>query len=445
MNYSQFVPSTRASQLNKMVTRRMPGVHRHGFAAYKTDGTSLDELEEKVKGFMEQNRGLKKDYDDAKAEVMRITKEHGDKVEELNKKLAEKDATLGDIKKEVDELRAKMATAKFGLIGDEAGKKIQSFEGLVKAQIEKDHARIKAVSDLQSYSDVTEAIGQQCRVKAAGTITIANNVGTVSISGIPTIDQNIATRGYDDTQFRDIFPIFDSATGDYVFYRSNTPTGDGSITVQTTHGAAKSQKDYDLTPIKVSAEYLAGFVDIARQALTDLPMLQSFVSNELIEDYLDTESFNMFRDLILNQTGATVTPGANPIETMIKSMAAIRQQAKRRVNAIICRPALWAQLLLTKPNDYSLPVGSVSITPIGTVSVVGVPVYQTATNALSDTKFLIGDTRQAGIMQVTGEGLKVAVFNQHDKAVYNNIVTMRVEARVALLQRRLEAWAYQTA
>jgi hypothetical protein len=238
--------------------------------------------------------------------------------------------------------------------------------------------------------------------------------------------------------------VFDSATGTYAFYRANTPTGDGSITKQTTHGNAKSQKDYDLTLTKVDAEYLAGYADIARQSITEIPMLQSFVGEELIEDYLDQETFNMFSELIAASTGPTVAAGANPMETMIKSIAAVRQ-IKRRASAIIGRPALWAQLLITKPADYNLPVGSVSISPIGSVMIVGVPFYSTATNALSDTKFLIGDTRQAGIMQVTGEGLKLQVFQQHDQAVYKNLITMRVEARVALLQRRLEAWSYQTA
>jgi hypothetical protein len=423
----------------------MPGVHRFGFAAYKTDGgsTTIDELHESVKGYMEQNKGLKKDYDDAKAEVIRITKEHNDKVENLNKVLAEKDATLGQIQKEVMEMRAKMATSIFG-VGGGPGQLPNSFEGLIKSSLEKEKDGIAKVDNVYQHIWTTDPIGQNCKVKAASTMTLANNVTGTTITGVTTFSPEIATRGYDETHFRDIFPTFDSATGSYAFYRSNTPPGEGSVTTQTPHGSAKSQMDKDLTLIRVDAEYLAAFVDLARQALTDIPMLQSFVGNELIEDYLDAETYKMWSELLVNSNGPTVTPGANPVETMIKSMAAIRQ-IKRRVNMITVRPALWAEVLITKPNDYNLPVNSVVITPLGTVSIVGVPMYVTATNALSDTKFAIGDTRQAGIMQVTGEGLKLQMFNQHDKAVYNNVNTLRVEARIALLQRRLEAFSYQTA
>jgi hypothetical protein len=440
---SQFIQPTRYNA-PKFVTRRMPGLHRQAHAAYKSDGdaTTVEELNGRVKEFIEQNKGLVKEATDAKAEVVRITKEHNEKVEAINKELIEKGATLADIQKQVLEMKAKAGTDIFGVTG--GGQAPVSFEGLIKASIEKEAGAIAKVDKVTPHGWVTDAIGKQAKVKAAGTITLANSVTGTTITGVPTWSPTIESRGHDETHFRDVFPIFDSATGTYAFYRANTPTGDGSITKQTTHGAAKSQKDYDITLVKVDADYLAGYADIARQSITDIPMLQSFVGEELIEDYLDQETFNMFSELIAQSTGPTVAAGANPMETMIKSIAAIRQ-IKRRANAIIGRPALWAQLLLTKPADYNLPVGSVSISPLGAVMIVGIPFYSTATNALSDTKFLIGDTRQAGIMQVTGEGLKLQVFQQHDQAVYKNLITMRVEARVALLQRRLEAWSHQTA
>jgi len=435
-----FIPFTKASAM-QMITRRMPGVHRKGFAAYKTDGeVTLSDISKQVGEYKEkQEKALK----DAQDEVIRLTKEYTEKVTSLNEELVKKQATLGDIQKEVLELKAKAGRNIGGILGAD-GNPVNSFESLIYKSLEDNAEKLAKVDDQTPAGFATEKIGRQCKVKAAGTLTLANNVGSVSISGIPTIDQNIATRGHVETHFRDIFPIFDSATGSYVFYRANTPTGDGSVTFQTTHGAAKSQKDYDLTPVKVDAEFLAGYVDIARQALTDIPMLQSYVGNELIEDYLDTETFKMWESLLLQSNGPTVTPGAAPIETMIKSVAAMRQ-TKRGVNMFAMRPALWSQLLITKPADYSLPVNTVGVSPLGAVIVLGVPVYVTATNALTDAKFVTGDTRQAGIMQVTGEGLKVQVFTQHDKAVYNNIHTMRVEARVALLQRRLEAFSYQTA
>ncbi len=440
---SKFINPTRYNA-PKIVTRRMPGAHRKGHSAYKTDGdaTTVEELNGRVKEFVEQNKALVKEANDAKAEVLRITKEHNDKVEAINRELTEKGATLKQIQDQVLEWKAKAGAGIFGVAG--AGEGVKTFEGLVKSSIEKEHGSIIKTDDVNKHGWFTDVIGKQAKVKAAGTMTLAANVTGATIVGVPTWSPDIATRGHEETHFRDIFPIFDSQTGTYVFYRQNTPPGDGSITSQTTHGAAKSKKDYDLTLTTVTAEYLAGIVDLARQAVTDIPMLQSFVGEELIEDYLDTETFNMWQQLLSQSTGPTVTPGANPIETMIKSIAAVRQ-GKNRANAIVARPALWAQLLLTKPNDYNLPVGSVGIGPSGAVIVVGVPVYVTATNALSDTKFAIGDTRKAGIMQVSSEGLKMQTFQQHDQAVYNNIITMRVEARVALLQRRLESWSHQTA
>jgi len=440
MKTSNFIPFNRSSAM-QMMTRRMPGVHRKGFAAYKTDGVTLEELSGQVKEFSEQNKKILKDYEASQAEVIRITKEYNDKVAELNKTLGEKDATLQKIQGEVVELNAKAARNQFGVQGNAP----ETVHSLISKAFEDNAAAIAKASAANPVQLTTGKLEKQTgwKAKAAGTITLAANVtGSYTNVGVPTISPEIATRGYDETHFRDIFPIFDSATGSYVFYRSKTPTGEGSITKQTP-GAAKSQKDYDLEIANVSADYLAGYADVAKQALTDIPMLQSFLTNELIEDYLDTETFNMWQEMLAAITGPTPAAGANAIETAIKTIAAIRQ-TKRRVNFMVVRPALWANIMITKPNDYSIP-NSVIITPQGTVAIVGLPMYVTATNALSDTKFVMGDNRQAGIMQVTGEGLKLELFQQHDKAVYNNILTWRVEARVAMLLRRLEAFSYVTA
>lgn len=441
MKAQNFIPFSRAKAM-EMVTRRMPGVHRRGFVAYKTDGsTTIEELTEQVKGFRDENKGLVKEATDAKAEVLRITKEYEAKVEGINKSLGEKDATIGQIQKEVLELQAKAGRNALGVQGNAP----TTVQDMINKSFGENAEVISKASAASPVSLVTDKMGVQTqwKAKAAGTITLANSVTGASFVGVPTFSNEIATRGYDETHFRDIFPVFDSATGSYAFYRSNTPTGDGSVTKQTTHGAAKSQVDKDLTLIPVNADYIAGYADVAKQALTDIPMLQSFLSEELINDYLDTETFLFWSELLGQSTGPTPAAGANAIETAIKTIAALRQ-IKRRANFIAARPALWANIMITKPNDYSIP-NSVIITPQGTVAIVGLPLYVTATNALSDTKMVIGDSRQAGIMQVTGEGLKLELFKNHDKAVYNNLLTWRVEARVALVQRRLEAFSHVTA
>src|ERR1044071_775639 len=113
MKTSNFIPFNRAAAM-QMVTRRMPGVHRKGFAAYKSDGVTLEELGAQVKEFSDQHKKVLKDYEAAQTEVIRITKEYNEKVDGLNKTLGDKDATIKQIQGEVVELNAKMGRVQLG-------------------------------------------------------------------------------------------------------------------------------------------------------------------------------------------------------------------------------------------------------------------------------------------------------------------------------------------
>lgn len=428
--------------LPKMQTRRMPGLTHNGYAAYKSDGgdDEIEVLSARVKQFNEDNKILVKETKEAKAEIERITKEYEDKVAGINKTMGEKDATLKAIKEEVDQLKAKTGDLIKGF-GAPQQRGVYAQDLIAKAIKDNAPAISKGVIGTTWNTDPIPS-GMVWREKAAGIITLGANVTGATISATPTFANEVASRGYDETHFRDIFSTFESATGTFAFYRSNTPPGEGSFGT-TAPGVAKNPVDKDLTLITVNADYINGYADIAKQSLQDVPVLQSFLNEELNNDFLDRETFHMFSALVGQSTGPNPGTGSNLVEKIIYLIAA-QKQLKYRTNAIIVRPAKWAEILVTKPNDYSVP-GGIIITPQGNIAIVGLPVYTTATNALTDTKILLGDTRKAKIMQVTGEGMKMELFQQHDKAVYQNLLTMRVEAREELVQTRLDAFSYVTA
>lgn len=422
----------------KIVSHSNPAAYR--LACYKSDGDNpIGDLTEKVKEFNEQNKQLIKEAGEAKAEVTRITKEYEEKVTGLNKTLTDQGATVKQLQDTVLELQAKTGHIAKGignsdlvLVDDLIAK---ALEDKPVQEILKD-CRLNVPWKTKSWAN---ALWKTEKAKAVGTMTLSTNVTGASIVGVPTISPEIATRGYDETHFRDLFPTLDSATGTFVFYRANTPTGEGSI-LDVNSGATKSQVDKDLTMIVVNAKYKAGYCDIAKDMLTDIPALQSYLNEELTNDYLDRETYDMLGNLVSSATGPTPGTGSNVIEKLIYVLAGLRQK-KYRPNFILVRPAKWADILVTKPADYNTP-NSVVITPQGTVAIVGLPVYTTSSNGMDDSHALVGDSRKARIMQVTGEGLKMELFQQHDKAVYENLVTMRVEARVAPIIFRLDAFSY---
>src|SRR5690606_17621637 len=134
------------------------------------------------------------------------------------------------------------------------------------------------------------------------------------------------------------------------------------------HGAPKNQLDYDFTEVSITVDYLAGFVRIAKQMLQDLPFMQNYVNNELIEDYLRKEDNEFFGDLYSAATGSTTTSGANAAEKIIDIVAAVEEN-DYEVNGILVSGAVWASILKTDLGSgagYGIP-GGITISPSGDV------------------------------------------------------------------------------
>jgi uncharacterized protein YoxC len=400
----------------------------------------IEQLTEQVKEFKEKHATLLNEANTAAKEANRIAKEYDDKVKQLNADLAAKDATILDIQNSVKELQAKS-----GHLGNGGVHAATSVEDLISKSFESPEAvEILKAGKLETPWK-TDPVGKKMpfRSKAAGTITLSSNVTGGSIVGVPSWSDQIWGRSYDDMHFRDLFRIIESATGNFLFFRANTPVGEGSVG-SVAPGGQKPLIDKDITLQPVNATYLAGVADIAKESLQDIPMLQSYITDELINDYLDVETATMFRALLAVANGPNSVPGtATYLVEKIIYLIANQRGIRNRPDRIILKPVRWAELLTTRPNDFSLP-NAVTITPNGSVAIVGIPVAMTATGELNDNTVLVGDSRKAGIIQVVGEGLKLETFRQHDKAVYNNIISMRVEARVAPVIFRTEAFSKLT-
>jgi hypothetical protein len=106
---------------------------------------------------------------------------------------------------------------------------------------------------------------------------------------------------------------------------------------------------------------------------------------------------------------------------------------------IVVRPRVWANLLNTKPADYSTP-GGFLVLPDGTIIFAGLRLTKCSSNALADDRVLIGDFRKTLITQKAGEGFNVRMFNTHDQAVYANLITFRGEARAEVAVLRPDAF-----
>lgn len=437
--------------LPKMITRRQPGIHRIGFAAYKSDGNKSAELEalEKLNEATETRyKELKDDLASKTKELLELKEFSADAVKkgeefaatvkELNTLLGDKGATLKQIQDEVKELQAKNGRIKNNIPEEKLGMK----ELLLK-EFESSAEKLKTFrGDVHKGKDSALEL---FTTKAVGTMTTSANITGVSIDAVPTWNNDWAVRGRQRVHARDLLRTINTATGLYLFMRQNTPVGEGSVSATAGPGQVKPTRDYDLTMLTVNAKYRAGTVDLAAEMEQDIPGLAQFITEELTEDYLQTETFDFINSLATSATGSSSVPGGvTVLAEKIPHWVANLEQQNWAPSDIVVRPRLWATLLNTKPSDYGVPGGFV-ITPQGDVIFAGLRLVKCSTNAISDSQVLIGDFRKAVIVQKSGEGFRVEMFKSHDKHVYQNIITFRGEARAEIAIHRPDAFLVGTA
>lgn len=341
------------------------------------------------------------------------------KVLALNEELGKKGATLEVIQQQIAEMKAQ--EGRFSTGDSPLAKKSAV---IIADAFEENFAELKQVG---------KGHAKKIEMKAAGTMTAAANLtGNV----IATYDNQVAVRGRRRINIRDLIPVINSATGRWIFYRQNTPVGEGSIGFQSAPGATKPQLDYDVTEVPITATFMAGWCLIERSMMQDLPFLQNFVANELVEDFKRAESSAYFGQLAAGAAGDTTTSSTPYAEKLIDWIANLMGN-DWYANAIVTTPLKWAEVLKTKPNDYSVP-GGIQISADGTVLFCGIPLI--AQNNIAATKTLIGDFTQAAILQA--EGMSVDFFEQDGTNVRQNLVTARIEARTALALKRPDAFIY---
>ena len=233
---------------------------------------------------------------------------------------------------------------------------------------------------------------------------------------------------------RSLLPIGSLSTGLFTFpYESG---GEGAPAAQT-QGSAKEQVDFDITMKDAAAQYIAGYVRISRQMLDDIPAMTSFLQARLLEKYLVAEDAQILsgNGTAPNLQGilpvATAATGAATVdvEQLVQAIAQL-ESSNYSATGILVNPSDWAAIMNTKNSGsaYSLPASTV-VTTDGSVSIAGIPLYKST--AIAVDKFLVGDYAMgAQIMQ--NQGISVQFSEQDSDNFTKNMITVRVEARIAL-------------
>ena len=368
-----------------------------------------------------------------KAEVASVTekaaKAFDSKVEQINEQMEKSNKSLAEAVAEVKE-----AKAAFGKLSAKAEQKVATSYGehIFNIKNEIGNAIEKGWNDIKTAARGNgKGFNFELDAKAVGTMTLGVNL--TGNSYVSYVD-NSYMRSFVNPHLRSVFNIIPVSTGSVSFPRGNTPVGEGSFGKQT-EGSAKPQVDYDVTVVNTALSFIAGYAKVSRQMIDDLPFLQAYLSQSLIEDFQKAED-TYYLNAIASSATAGSSSGANTAEKFIDYVAQLGA-LNWTPNLALTTHAGWANLLKTKPSDYSLPGGMV-IDNNGNVRIVGVPVIPHA--LVTASKIYVMDTSKFAIAQQSGLAVRSTEFDQDD--FIKNLITFRAEARCELLQFQPSAAIY---
>jgi len=368
-----------------------------------------------------------------KAEVAAATekaaKQFESKVDEINENMVKANKTAEEAMAELKE-----AKAAFGKLTSDKAKKVATSYAdhinIIKSEISA--AVEKGWNDIKSAARGNgKGFNFELDLKDVGVMLNSTNLtGDRYVSYV----DNPYMRSFVNPHLRSVFNILPVATGSVSFPRGNTPVGEGSFGKQT-EGSAKPQVDYDVTVVNTILSFIAGYAKVSRQMIDDLPFLQAYLQQSLIEDFQRAEN-TQYLNAIASLATAGVSSGSNTAEKLIDYVAQLGA-ANWNANLALTTHAGWAAMLKTKPSDYSIPGGMV-IDNNGNVRVLGIPVIPHS--QVTANKIYVLDTTKYAIAQQSGLAVRSTEFDQDD--FIKNLITFRCEARCELLQFQPAAAIY---
>lgn len=389
---------------------------------------TIDAAIEKLEGKMEKFKNDTTAEAKKETEVLsgQLKELRETQVKELTDKLTGQGATVEQLRNEVKELKA--SRGRIGMVGhtNTLGSVQKDIANMLSENKEVGEALTKSIPNGARFNPVVN-------IKAAGPVL------TTNLASGNYIDYQDWRPGMEPTgqfRFRELVRSVASQFDNVQYPVANTPIGEGSFARQTTEGAVKAQVDRDYTMKPLQLTPLAGWITVSRQALRNIPFLQTWLPTSLNEQLLDQEDVDFSTSLLAAADGVATVPGnvTVAIEQLIMLIKNAKK-AKYNPNGIAVDPDIWAYILITKPQNYSLP-NAVVITPDGRVSILGVPVYPV--NWLTGGNVIVGDWTKAAIVE--SEGLNFRQSDNVGTQFVQNEITFLLERTNGLMINRTDAF-----
>lgn len=375
------------------------------------------------------------------------------------------EAGLAEVKEKVDnatkenasqfeakmaEMQSKLDEAKANGIDKETVVKMQEHLDSLDIKMQKKSGNVEGKSFNENLSEAISEKAEEIKsfansrrkemrleMKTVGDMSSSNFSGT-SYANLTTDHRTNVLPLADSTVYlRDLLPKGTTQSG-AIIYPKHTG-GEGAPDAWATGSGAKPQIDFDFAPVTAPVQWIAGYVKVPREMLDDVAFLESFLRANLLRQLLKAEN-----EQILNGSGTPpnlkglVTQAqayggsyANLIEKIVDAAYGQVLENGHSANAVVLNARDAVGIYLNKANtsgEYDLPGGIGFVN--GRLQIAGLNVVAVPSTQMGAGAFLTGDFNAAQL--ITRLSPEIRFFEQDDDNVQKNMITIRVEERVAL-------------
>lgn len=394
-------------------------------------GTDLKGLYEKLEGKVKE-----------KASSEDIEEISG-KIEKAEQKYDDFEKKYSSLKEDIDKLSAKLnRDAGLFTSNEQARKSLEKgiFEALEKGV--KDGKVGESATGNQRF-DVKDGHIALHR-KAVGTITTGNltdGSGGQAFSA-REISQRVITSPSPKIRIRQLLnsATMTEALREYPKYTG----GEGAPDYQTAEGNKKAVVDYDFQMIPIVPKTIAATADVSKQSLADIGWLSNFMSTQMLLDLLKKEDTELLNGAgganaihgLIPQSTAFVASGSDveSIYDVLIDAAAQVEELDYDPNGFLLHPRDFSRLLRYKSTtkEYNHP----GLVYEGGLLLNGIPIYK-ASQVAKGTG-LVADWSNADLL--VREGISFNISYENKDNFEKNLVTLRIEERIALAVYRPQAF-----
>ena len=356
--------------------------------------------------------------------------------------------TASQFEAKMAEVQSKLDEAKSAGVDKETIEKMQEHLDSLDIKLQKKGGQMESKSFNENLSEAISEKAEELKafagstakemkleMKAVGDMSSAN-FGGASYANLTTdYRQQVLPLADNTIYMRDLLPKGTTNAGSITYPRHTG--GEGAPAPWNT--GAKPLIDFDFDAKTDAVQWIAGRLRIPRQMLDDVAFLESFLRANLLRELLKAENAQ-----ILNGTGAApelhgLMPQAQAYNGSYTALvekildAAYGQVADNghSANAVVLNSRDAIGIYLNKASgsgEYDMPGGVGFVN--GRLTIGGLAVVQAPAAQMASGTFLTGDFNAAQL--VTRLNPEIRFFEQDEDNVSKNMITVRIEERVAL-------------